>query len=173
MDAEEENSDTDEPIVSRFEQRHARLAQLQQQRERVSGKAKESRLGLRAGANDDGTKRRKLRHVNPGTTVQSTTVRATGDVAGIMMTGRGDHKGLHHGLHHGRRRPTTIVRRDEKGSGRFASAGRFAAIVGQLRPATGHHDRRAGLQLTAGDAGGASARPGRCPTQQLPVLYRS
>jgi hypothetical protein len=55
---------------------------------------------------------------------------------------------------------TTIVRRDEKGSGRFGSAGHFAAIVGQLRPATGHHDRLAGLQLTAGDAGGASAREG-------------
>jgi hypothetical protein len=56
-------------------------------------------------------------------------------------------------------RPTTIVRRDGKGSGRFGSAGRFAAIVGQLCP-TGHHDQRAGLQLTAGDAGGASAHEG-------------
>jgi hypothetical protein len=73
----------------------------------------------------------------------------------------GDHNGLHHGWHHGRRRPTTIIRHDEKGSGRFGSAGRFVAIVRQLRPATGHHDRRAGLQLlTAGDAGRASAREG-------------
>jgi hypothetical protein len=74
--------------------------------------------------------------------------------------GHHDRSGDHNGWHHGRRRPTTIVRRDETGSGRFGSAGRFAAIVGQLRPATGHHDRRAGLQLTAGDAGGASAREG-------------
>jgi hypothetical protein len=88
------------------------------------------------------TKRRKLRHVNPGTTVQSTTVLATGGVAEIM-TGRG-----------------TITPGCITGC-ITGDAGRFAAIVGQLRPTTGHHHRRAGLQLlTAGDAAGASAHEG-------------
>jgi hypothetical protein len=98
------------------------------------------------------TKRRKLRRVNPGTTVQSTTVRATGDVAGIMMTGRGTITGCITGGTTGccitgaagGQQPLDAVMKKEADA--FGSAGRFAAIVGQLRPATGHHDRRAGLQ---------------------------